>query len=90
MQIESCCNCAYFKQHYVLNEKKLFRINCGHCMYKSPRQKKPGARKCDKFIAAVPDEEAFVQKEYLSKALLQYMLQLELLPEIYQCKEMTE
>ena len=29
-----------------------------------------------------PDERAFVTKEYLSKLLLEYMLKLDLLPEI--------
>ena len=28
-------------------------------------------------------EQAFISREYLSKALLEYMLKLELLPEIY-------
>jgi hypothetical protein len=33
-------------------------------------------------MRAEPDETAFVTKEYLSKELLEYMMKLELLPEI--------
>ena len=32
-------------------------------------------------------ENAFVTREYLSKALLEYMLGLKLLPEIYEIEE---
>ena len=36
-----------------------------------------------------PDEKAFVTKEYLSKALLEYVLKLELLPKIHDMEDQT-
>ena len=33
-------------------------------------------------------ENAFVTKEYLRKSLLEYILKLELLPEIYEAEEL--
>jgi len=38
-------------------------------------------------VKSEPDEEAFATKEYLSKTLLEYLLKLELLPEIHDRKE---
>ena len=44
---------------------------------------------CEHFFLADPDEQAFATKEYLSKELLQYLLNLELLPTIENAPEMT-
>lgn len=41
------------------------------------------------FFHSDPDEQAFATKEYLSKELLQYLLNLELLPTIENAPEMT-
>lgn len=46
------------------------------------KQKLPDAKACENFIPGSAQENAFASKEYLSKELLQYMLSLELLPEI--------
>ena len=42
----------------------------------------PDAQACQNFIPGEADEEAFASKEYLSKELLKYVLEMELLPEI--------
>lgn len=81
MQNERCCDCSFFMQHYCLDNRKLFRVYCGHCMLKRPKHKLPDAKACGSFIKK-RKEDAFVTKEYLSKALLKYVLELELLPEI--------
>lgn len=77
-----CKNCAYFRQHYTFDKRKIYRVYCGHCTHLKIRRKFPDTASCENFVYAEPDECAFATKEYLSKALLQYLLQLELLPEI--------
>ena len=78
-----CKGCAHFCQHYVFNSRKIFRVHCGHCTLARLRTKKPDSKACEKYVQTDPDEEAFVTKEYLSKELLKYVLELELLPEIH-------
>ncbi|MBQ8833884.1 MAG: hypothetical protein IJ001_03045 [Oscillospiraceae bacterium] len=82
MREENCKDCRYFLQHYTLNERQLFRVYCGHCTYGRIKRKHPDTRACEHFVQGVDDREAFVDREFLSKALLQYALELELLPEI--------
>ena len=83
MQQNTCKNCALYRQHYILNQKKIVQIFCGHCTYGRPKHKRPDAKGCDHYIPSAPTESSFVSKEYLSKALLEYMLNLDLLPKIY-------
>ncbi len=83
MENNHCKNCAHFHQHYGLNKKKLFQVFCGHCTAVNRiRKRQPDALACDLFVAAPPEENPFVSKEYLSKSLLEYMMRLELLPQI--------
>ena len=56
-------------------------------MLHKAKKKKPDAIACDGFTPALPDEDAFATKEYLSKELLQYLLSLELLPQIEDASE---
>lgn len=77
-----CKNCVYFRQHYVISDDRLFRVFCGHCVKEKVRSKKPDAKACDHFLAGAPEEEAFATKQYLSKRLLEYILSMDLLPEI--------
>ena len=77
-----CKTCGYFRQHYTFDQRKIFRVYCGHCTYQRPKTKRPDAKACENYLLAEPGENAFVAKEYLSKALLEYILRLELLPEI--------
>ncbi len=82
MEKKHCRNCAYYYQHYALDKRKIFRVYCGHCTYKKIKKKRPDSAACEMFSPAPLDEEAFATKEYLSKELLQYLLNLELLPHI--------
>ncbi len=77
-----CNTCVHFRQHYTLNNGKIFRVYCGHCTYGKVRTKRPDAKACENYILSESATNAFVLREYLSKALLEYMLKLELLPEI--------
>lgn len=78
----TCNSCLYYRQHYVLDQRKILRIYCGHCTYARIKTKRPNSKVCEHYVYTSPDETAFVTKEYLSKKLLEYMLSLELLPEI--------
>ena len=80
MDDRTCKSCAHYHQHYVLNQKRIFPIYCGHCAFSKVRNRRPYSPACDNFAPALPDEDAYVTKEYLSKALPEYMLHLELLP----------
>ena len=82
MRTATCKDRDYFLQHYALDRQKLFQVHCGHCRKYPSKRKRPDTPACENFAAGIPDEEAFVSKEYLSKELLQYLLNLELLPKI--------
>ena len=82
MKEETCSTCSYFKQHYTLDERRILRVFCGHCTFARPKTKRPYAKVCKNYIKSDADEKLFVSKEYLSKALLEYVLRLELLPPI--------
>lgn len=82
MSEKQCKTCQYYIQHYSFERRKIFQVYCGHCAHSGPRRKQPDAKARENYIACTDREDAFVSKEYLSKELLQYMLRLELLPEI--------
>ena len=82
MENNQCKNCQYYLEHFALNKRRLFRVNCGHCTFSRAKRKQPHAKACSNFIYAPGPEDAFASKEYLSKELLQYVLNLDLLPEI--------
>ena len=83
MTQNTCSTCVHYLQHYTFNQRKIFRIHCGHCTYQTPKTKRPVAKACENYMPSVPGETPFVSKEYLSKALLEYMLKLDLLPQIH-------
>lgn len=82
MTNQQCKECRYYLQHYTLNQRKLIRVYCGHCTFGKAKTRRPDAKVCQSFAPKPPQEEAFASKEYLSKELVQYMLSLDLLPEI--------
>ncbi len=86
MEKKHCKTCAYFKQHYGLDDKKLFALYCGHCTkakaHALSKGRKPDAPACDLYVPGTPDTSRFVDKEYLSKKLLEYVLELPLLPNL--------
>ena len=90
MEKQICRNCTFYRQHYALDEKKFFRVYCGHCVQHAAKRKKPDTAACALFVPAPPDEAAFATKEYLSKALLQYLLNLEILPTIEDSKDLRK
>lgn len=87
MDFNTCKNCVHFRQHYAMDQRRIFRVYCGHCMLRYAKKKKPDQKACPYFEEGRKDADAFVTKEYLSKELLRYVLQLELLPPIEDVKE---
>ena len=77
-----CKECRYYLRHYTLDERKIFRVYCGHCTFGRARRKLPDAKACENFTPGLRQEEAFATKEYLSKELFRYLQGLDLLPEI--------
>ena len=82
MEQNQCKSCKYYRQHYTMDARKIFRVHCGHCTFDRVRRKQPDTQACDHYVAGTSQEEAFASKEYLSKELLRYLLCLELLPEV--------
>ncbi len=82
MNEKFCKDCAYYHQHYVFDQKKIFRVYCGHCTFSRVKRKLPDAPACERFAQGTTDEAAFATKEYLGKELVQYLLRLDLLPDI--------
>lgn len=83
MNEKRCNSCRYFLQHYTFDKRKIFRVHCGHCTVTRAKRLKPDSPACKNYVPGTAQEEAFASKEYLSKELLQYVLNLELLPEIH-------
>ena len=82
MSEQQCKDCEHYLQHYAMDNKKIFQIYCGHCRLSWKKRKRPDDPARPQFSPGTPAEEPFVSKEYLSKALLEYVLRLDLLPEI--------
>lgn len=77
-----CKDCGNFIQHYMLNEcGKLGWVNCGHCVKGRGKTKRPDRKSCEEFVPGEDVRKKYVTKEYLRKALLQRVLDMELLPE---------
>ena len=85
METKQCKMCGHFIQHYGLNNDSLYRLYCGHCKQGRLKRKRPDAPACEYFVPGEAREEAFVNKEYLSKKLLERILEMDLLPKIEDC-----
>lgn len=70
-----------------IDHHKTFRVYCGHCTYQKVKTKRPDSKACDDYLLSESAEKSFATREYLSKTLLEYMLRLDLLPEIYDIAE---
>lgn len=82
MDKKLCHECKFYLQHYTFSKHKLVSVYCGHCTLGSPRRKRPDTKACESFVPSPDPRDLFVTKEYLTKELLQHVLNMELLPEI--------
>ena len=82
MEENYCKDCQYYLNHYALVENRIIKVHCGHCTFKTPKTKRPNRKACEHFQQGIQDPEQFVSKAYLSKKLLDKVMNMELLPEI--------
>ncbi len=87
MEKKMCDSCVYYFRHYSMDKQRVFRVFCGHCTLEKAKRKDPFRGACEHYEHRPPQEDAFANKEYLSKFLLEYMAKLELLPEIHDSDE---
>ncbi len=90
MDKQRCKDCQNFYQHYIFSDGRWRWTSCGHCAVVRVKKRSPYDLACEHFVQGAPLEEKFITKEYLYKALLQYVLQLDLPPEIMVETEQTE
>ena len=83
MDTMKCKNCGNYIPHYGLLDGRLYRLYCGHCTVQPYKRRHPDKQVCEKFVPGTSREETFASKEYLSKKLLEKILDMELLPQIH-------
>jgi len=76
----TCSSCKYFIQHYTLLNGHLNEVDCGHCIKPRVKTRKPETAACGHYAVKSPDKEALVSREYLTRALLEKLLSLQLAP----------
>ena len=80
-----CKDCIHFRQHYILDNQSCTAVNCGHCIHPQVKHRKPDTPACTHFIcreapAELPNRHASIH--YLTTEVLEYILSLELPPEV--------
>ena len=85
MENPICKQCAHFHQHYVVDTQRCAAVNCGHCFYPRPKKRTPITPACTYFTPremppSLPDRQEVIN--FLTKDLLQHILELELPPEV--------
>ena len=85
--IVRCKDCQYFCQHYGYFNGEFKYVFCGHCKLQRVRHRKPDYKACENFVPKAQEAEEMVNKKYLSKKLLDYVLSLELIPEIREAEK---
>jgi len=82
MEQQHCSDCQNYVQHYTLNPMgNLVKVHWGHCIKKRGSGRRPNEKSCDQFVLCENRTSGFVTKQYLRKALLWRILEMELLPE---------
>ncbi len=87
MNNETCATCLHFCQHYILTEGRIMRVFCGHCIFPNVKSKRPFTKACENYIYAPPDEDAFADKNYLTKEMIRHLFEMEFLPSIEDASE---
>ncbi len=85
MERQECRCCIYYLQHYTFFEGKISGVYCGHCLQEKMRRKhiRPHTTACELFEKNTKTlSDIFASKEYLTKALVKKILDMELLPEL--------
>ena len=85
MNNSTCKNCAHYRQHYIIDEQSCTTVDCGHCIYPRIKHRQPRHPACGHYVCrtippALPSRERVVH--YLTTELPQYILSLDLPPEL--------
>lgn len=85
METTICRNCEHFHLHYTLDQYQATPLDCGHCSYPRLKKRRPSAPACvhyakQKAPKELPDREKVLS--FLTVDLLEYILGLELPPEV--------
>ena len=85
MENQTCKQCRYFRQHYVLNSQMCVAVDCGHCVYPRIKHRRAEKQACDHFAERempeeYPDRDKVIH--FLTTEFLQHVMRLELPPEI--------
>ncbi len=76
-----CSGCSKYIQHYAFLEGAFRPVFCGHCTQRRKRSVNQHSLACERFVPGDRVEEQLVTKKYLTKALLEKVLTMELWPE---------
>ena len=87
MSEEVCADCVHFRQHYILDEQSCMTVNCGHCVHSRLKGREPTHRACKAFELraqppSIPNRNHVIR--FLTTQVLEYILSLDLPPEIKQ------
>ena len=79
MENQICRNCKYFRQHYGMDGKRIFRLECGHCMLPRLKTTKSHRKACLEFVQGENKEKEFVviesRRDAIIAAISQYARQ---------------
>ena len=82
MSNQTCKSCTHFHQHYSLKDGKITRVFCGHCIFPKVKSTRPYTKACENYIYGAADEDAFADKNYLTKEMIRHLFEMEFLPPI--------
>ena len=78
MDKKYCRECKQYVQHYGLFDGKIKEVYCGHCKQGRCKRRLPYDAACPDFELGIPADKEMVSKEYLTKALLKRVLEMDL------------
>ena len=84
MVSQICRNCEHFHQHYVIDDQRYMAVPCGHCASPKLKNRKPTQAACAYFSqrsAPPPHPDRNEVMHFLTKQMLEYILELPLPPE---------
>ena len=85
MSEPTCKECSHFHQHYALDQYRAYALACGHCSFPGLKHRQPNKGACKHFAKRskppeLPDREEVIH--FLTKEILQHILDLEIPPEL--------
>lgn len=82
MNDQSCKDCRFFLQHYILDEQSCTAINCGHCTHRRLKHRQPDTPGRSHFLPRGTPPPMPATKHFLSLELLRWVQSLDFPPEV--------